>query len=96
MDPKPLKTPDVTSVQVLAVVSSVVGLFLTQHYIDERLAQTITGVASIVLPLVWMVADALIRHGRARAFTMPPKGVVADDEPESKPVKRGRARTTGA
>lgn len=93
MEPKPLGTPDITPAQVLAAVSAIVGLFVTQRYIDERLAQLITGIASIVLPLVWVAADALIRHGRSRAFVVAPKGVVGDDDPPA-PVKRPRAKAT--
>lgn len=102
MDPKPLATPDVTPAQVIAAITAVVGLFVSQGYVDGHLAQLITGVAAIVLPLVWVVADAIIRHGRARAFQVPPKGVVADDAPPKPVVKpksaaaHGRRRSPGA
>lgn len=91
MDPKPLSTPDVTKAQVLAAITAIVGLCVSQGFVDNNLAQLITGVAAIVLPLIWVVADAVIRHGRARAFQVPPKGVVAD---EPTPVAHGRRRTT--
>ena len=81
MEPKSLSTPDVTLAQLLAAVSAIVGLFVTQHYIDNNLGQLITGIAAIVLPLVWVAADAIIRLGRSRALSTSPKGVVADDEP---------------
>jgi hypothetical protein len=92
MDSKPLATPDITWAQVLAAVTAVVGLFVTQNYIDQRLAQLITGIASIVGPLVWVAADAVIRHGRARAFAIPPKGVVAEEH-EPLPLKTTVKRT---
>lgn len=89
MDPKPLKTPDITPAQLLAMVATIVGLLVSQGVIDNNRAQVITSIASIAIPIILVIADAIIRHGRARAFSLPPKGVVADDEPTA---SHGRAR----
>ena len=91
MEPKSLATPDITPAQIVAAVSAIVGLFVSQGLIDNNRAQIITGVASIVLPLIWVAADAVIRHGRARAFTVPPKGVVAEDETPAPATRRRHA-----
>lgn len=79
MDPKPLSTPDITPAQIAAAVAAIVGLLVSQGLLTNDRAQLITGIAAIVLPLIWVAADAVIRHGRSRAFTVPPKGIVAED-----------------
>lgn len=67
-----LKTPDITPAQIIAVVSSLVGLFVSQGVIDNNTASLVTGVASIVIPFAWLIADAVIRNGRARALAANP------------------------
>lgn len=63
----PLKTPDLTAAQLVAAISSIAGLFVSTQYIDGRTEQLVTGVAAIVVPIVWVLADAVIRHGRSVA-----------------------------
>ena len=60
-----MKTPDITLAQILAALGSIVGLFVSQGLLDNRLEKLITGIAAVVLPLVWVVADAWIRGKRA-------------------------------
>jgi hypothetical protein len=52
--------------QLLALTTAVVGLLLTQGLITNNTEKAITGIASILIPLGWQIADAIIRHGRAR------------------------------
>ncbi len=79
MNGKTLATPDFSPVQIASAITAIVGLFVSQGLIDNELAQLITGLASILLPMIWMVADAVIRHGRARAFVNAPKPLEGGD-----------------
>lgn len=72
MNDNTLKTPDITPAQIVSVIGMLVGLFVSQGLIDNNLAQLVTGVASIVIPFAWMVADAVIRNGRSRALAANP------------------------
>lgn len=64
---QPLKTPDITAAQIVAAISAIAGLFVSSQYIDGKTEQLITGIAAIVVPIVWVLADAVIRHGRSVA-----------------------------
>lgn len=82
---QPLQTPDVTAVQkligaglvLLAAILTLVNAF-EWATIDTMEAAAITGVYTAFGGVI-VVADAIIRNGRARAFSVPPKGLVADD-----------------
>lgn len=69
------KMPDITAAQILAGITTVVGLFVSQGVITNGQEKLITGIAAVVLPLVLVAADAVIRHGRSRALA--PSAVVA-------------------
>ena len=82
----PLNTPDVTAVQKLVaagagLLTAVVALVNAFEWVtvDAGEAAALMGVYA-ALGSVLVIADAIIRNGRSRAFTMPPKGVVADGE----------------
>jgi hypothetical protein len=77
----PLKTPDVTPAQLLAVLTAAVGLLLSQGVITAHTAQLVGGLASIVLPVFWVVADAIIRRGRAQVAAAIAQGVPAGQPP---------------
>lgn len=76
-----MKSPDITPAQIIAVVTSLVGLFVSQGLIDNNLSQLIVGTASILVPFGWLVADAVIRHGRSRALGVPPRPPLEDEAP---------------
>lgn len=63
------KTPDITPAQVVAVLGSIVGQLVAFGLLTTERSQMIVGLASIVVPFGWLVADAIIRHGRSRAMT---------------------------
>lgn len=67
-----LSTPDITPAQVVAVVGSVGAELLDAALISGRLEQLLVGVAGIVVPFAWLLADAIIRHGRAHAAVLRP------------------------
>lgn len=82
---QPLATPDVTAVQklvaaglvLLAAILALVNAF-DWASIETGEAAAITGVY-VAFGSFLALADAIIRNGRARAFAVPPKGMVADD-----------------
>ena len=59
--------PDLTPTNVVSVIGMIVGLLLTQWFIDQGLAQTICGVASVVVPLVLAVVLRVAPWAAARA-----------------------------
>lgn len=82
---QPLETPDVTAVQKLSAAGLVLlGAILAMvnafgwATIDAGEAAAVTGVYSSFAAFA-LIADAIIRNGRARAFALPPKGLVAEE-----------------
>jgi hypothetical protein len=53
--------------QALALVAAVVGMLVSQGIIDNQREKLITGLAAIILPAVWMIADAVIRWAHLKA-----------------------------
>ena len=53
--------PDLTATNVVSVIGMILGLLLTQGFIDQGLAQTISGIASVVVPLVLAVVAAIVK-----------------------------------
>ena len=66
--PAKLSTPSITGAQILAVVQFVVGFAVARLWITNTTAQMVLQVASVVLPVVTVLADAIIRHGRVAAL----------------------------
>lgn len=61
-----MTTPSITPAQIVSTVLAVVGLLVTQGAVSNGTGKLIGGLASIVVPAAWQVADAIIRHGRAQ------------------------------
>lgn len=98
---KPLSTPDVTKVQALvAAVGGVIAAGMTVinlfgwYAISGEQALAVGGLWT-ALGAVLVVSDAMIRNGRARALLMPPKGVVEDDKPKTRPRTPAATRRRG-
>lgn len=82
-----MKTPDITPAQILAALSAVIGLFCTQGLIDNNTEKLLGGAASILIPMTWKIADAIIRHGRSRALlNQPPAGATFDTTVDNSPT----------
>lgn len=64
-DPAKLATPNVTAAQILAIITGVVGFLVGFGLVDNNHAQILIGAASTVIPAVIVLADSIIRHGRA-------------------------------
>ena len=82
---QPLETPNVTAVQKLAaaglvLLGSLLALVNAFEWadIDAGEAAAVSGTYSAFASVV-VLADAIIRNGRSRAFALPPKGLVAED-----------------
>lgn len=63
------KTPDLTPAQLVASLAAVLVQFVNFGLLSGRVEHLVVGVAGIVVPFAWILADALIRHGRSRALT---------------------------
>lgn len=62
-----LKTPDVTLAQILAGVAFVVGQLVAMGVVDNDQSQLFLQVATTGITAAWVIADAVIRQGRAKA-----------------------------
>lgn len=58
----------VTPVQVVAVILMIVTELANDAVIDGHTAKIITGLAGIIVPAVWMLADAWVHHAHARVL----------------------------
>ncbi len=60
-----LSTPDITPAQLVAAVSAIIAQAVAFGLLDAGRAQSLVSVAGIIVPAIWTLADAWIRHGRA-------------------------------
>lgn len=97
---KELNTPDVTPIQgFVAAVSAVLaaGMALINAFewydISGPQAATVLGLWAAIGGLL-VSSDAVIRHGRSRALTLPPKGIVADEDAKKKTYRRAASTST--
>jgi hypothetical protein len=58
--------PDITPAQIVSTILAVLGLLVTQGLVTNHTEKLIGGLASILVPVAWQIADAIIRHGRAK------------------------------
>lgn len=63
----PAGTPDVTAAQILAVLTAIAGLLVSFGLLDGERAQALGSAASTIIPVALLLADAVIRRGRAQA-----------------------------
>lgn len=77
-----MKTPDTTPNQIVALIGAVVGLLVAYGLVDNDHAQSLTAAASIIVPTGLLLADSIIRHGRAKIVAPAPQiQVIAADTP---------------
>jgi hypothetical protein len=62
------KPNPITPTMVVATITALVGLIATQGFIEDNVAQTVTGGAAILVPFGWLVYDAIRRQARARVI----------------------------
>lgn len=75
-----LATPDVTQVQMAAAAAWVVGQLVAMGVIDNDTSQWVLQATVTVISLGWILGDAIIRNGRARAFLNAPKPIEGDGQ----------------
>lgn len=63
----PLSTPDVTPVQIVSLLTFIVGQVVAYGLISSSTGQLVASIVSAVVPIGFTIADAIIRHGRAHA-----------------------------
>lgn len=96
-----MSTPSITPAQIVAAVGAVCTELLNAALISGRIDHLVIGLAGIIVPLGWMLADAWIRHGRAKAHAAiaiaaaaaqqtGPVEVHVDSEPAAKATSRRR------
>lgn len=57
---------NVTPGQILAVLTMVITELVNDAVIDGHTAKLITGLAGILIPFAWLIADAIIHHGHSK------------------------------
>ena len=65
-------TPDVTSGQIGALVTFIVGQAVAYGWITDSTAQIAVSVGATVIAAVWKLSDAYLRGSRAKAVLTPP------------------------
>jgi hypothetical protein len=74
-----LATPDITPAQLVAIAGAILGVLVAGGLdISEDLQEQIIDLITVLAPLL-VVGDAAIRHGRSRAFAVPPRPIEEDD-----------------
>lgn len=62
-----MKLPDVTTAQILAVVTFVVGQLVAYGLLDDETSKVALSAAAAIVPAVWQLADAMLRGSRNKA-----------------------------
>lgn len=64
-----MKTPDLTPAQVIAFLGALAGALIVLFKLNLTAEQqaALTTIIATVVPFGWIVADSIIRHGRAGA-----------------------------
>lgn len=75
-----LKRPDISPAQIVAIVGSIIAVAVAAGLdISNDLQNAIIDLVTVLAPLL-ILGDSVIRHGRSRALSGPPKGEVAVDD----------------
>lgn len=62
-----LKTPDITQAQILSALTWFAGQAVAIGLVDNDTAQWVLQLTTTALTAGWVLADSVIRHGRAKA-----------------------------
>jgi hypothetical protein len=65
------QTPDITTGQIAALLTFVVGQAVAYGWVTDHTAQLAISVGSTVLAAAWKLADAYLRGSRAKAALGP-------------------------
>jgi hypothetical protein len=61
-----VNTPILTPTQIIAAVASVVAILVAATAIDDNTAQLVTGLAGVVVPAAFAIADSIRSHAKAQ------------------------------
>lgn len=62
-----MPSPALTPTYVIAAVTTVVALFATQGLIDSATGQLVTGLAAVLIPLAFVVAESILKGHQTQA-----------------------------
>lgn len=62
-----MPSPALTPTYILAAIAAVVTLFITQNVIDSRTGQLVSGLAAVLIPLAFVVAESILKGHQAQA-----------------------------
>jgi hypothetical protein len=65
------QTPDITTGQIAALLTFVIGQAVAYGWITDHTAQLAVSIGSTVLAAAWKLADAYLRGSRAKAALAP-------------------------
>jgi len=60
-----LRVPDITLAQILSGIAWIVGQGVAMGAIDSNTSKFILSLATTIVSAAWVIADSVIRHGRA-------------------------------
>lgn len=100
----PLSTPDVTPAQIISSLTALAAACIVIFKLDMTDAQrgALVAAIGIIVPLVWQIADAVIRRSRAQAAAnialsqAPPSVVVAPPSAAKRTHRKKPAKDAGA
>jgi len=65
-----MKTPDITRAQIAALLTFAGGNAVAWGVLTSPPSQKIVALASTAIAIAWKLADAIVRHGRARVAAL--------------------------
>ena len=60
-----MRTPDLTAAQIVAAVLSLIGGLAGAALLDSPAVRLACVIGAFAVLVAWIIADAIIRHGRA-------------------------------
>jgi hypothetical protein len=70
---RPLQLPDISLVQAVGVILWFCSQLIGMGLVDNRASKLALMAGATILVGVWLLADAIIRHGRSRALGVAPR-----------------------
>lgn len=62
-----MPSPALTPTYLIAAVVAVVGLFVTQGLLDNGTGQLVSGLAVVLIPLAFVIAESILKGHQAQA-----------------------------
>lgn len=90
-----MPAPSLTPAYAIAAVTTIVGLFLTQGLIDNRVGQLVTGLAVVIIPAAFAVATAVLKGHQTQAASRIQAAHIAPPALET-PARKTHAKPAAA